>query len=101
MPMYRLPGVGMVHIRMANTQKRPAPAPCCARVPASTIYPDAPKDRTWRCRAMSTFLCDWPVEGGTCDAPLCPEHAHQVGPDRHLCPIHFALHRADHPELFE
>jgi hypothetical protein len=23
---------------------------------------------------------------GTCDEPLCPEHATDAGPDRHLCP---------------
>lgn len=34
-------------------------------------------------------LCDWPLEGGgTCDAPVCPDHATEVGPDRHLFPLH-------------
>lgn len=79
MPFYRVGGL-MVHIKMTNTKKRPAPPPCCGRIALEGI------DR--RCMAISTILCDWPVEGGTCDAPLCAEHAHAIGPDRHLCPRH-------------
>lgn len=41
-----------------------------------------------RCRGISTLACDYPVEGGTCSAPLCAQCAKQVGPDLHLCPIH-------------
>ena len=91
MPVYRL-GTGFVHIKMTNTKKRPAPAPCCGRIAVEGI------DR--RCMAMSTILCDWPVEGGSCDAPLCEEHAHLVGADLHLCARHLKQ-RADAPELFE
>lgn len=37
------------------------------------------------------FLCDWPVgPGKTCDAPLCADHAHEVAPEVHYCPGHFA-----------
>lgn len=37
------------------------------------------------------FLCDWPVgKGKTCDAPLCADHAHEVAPEVHYCPGHFA-----------
>jgi len=50
--------------------------------------------------AMSAFLCDWPVDGSTCDAPLCEEHAHQVGADRHYCPRHRAEQLRAAPELF-
>ena len=42
-------------------------------------------------QAISAYLCDWGTgERTTCDAPLCTEHATQVGPDRHLCPAHAA-----------
>jgi hypothetical protein len=37
------------------------------------------------------LLCDWKVKGkrsGTCDAPICAQHALQVGPDKHLCREH-------------
>lgn len=37
---------------------------------------------------------------GTCDAPLCADHATEVGRDRHYCPRHLAEHRAAEPELF-
>lgn len=80
MPTYRVNGM-LMHIRMTNTKKRPAPAPCCARIEIA--------GRPQRCRAMSTILCDFPLEGGgTCDAPLCPDHATEVGHDRHYCQIH-------------
>lgn len=92
MPTYRTPH-GVMHIKMTNTKKRPAPAPCCARIPSTP-----PFTGTVRCMAISSFLCDWPIEGGTCDAPLCHEHAHEVGKDRHYCPLHFAQHRET--ELF-
>jgi hypothetical protein len=38
-----------------------------------------------RCGAHANLLCDGPYQGGTCDEPLCAEHATEVGPDRHLC----------------
>lgn len=50
------------------------------------------------CGRAADLLCDWkmkeqtisgiPVVKGTCDAPICPQHAKQVGPDKHLCPQH-------------
>jgi len=41
------------------------------------------------CRGISELLCDFPVaEGVTCDAPLCPACAKEIGKDRHLCPLH-------------
>ncbi len=44
---------------------------------------------------MSSILCDWELEDGrTCDAPLCPDHANEIGPDKHLCGLHLALHGA-------
>jgi hypothetical protein len=43
------------------------------------------------CGRVADLLCDWKVrekKSGTCDAPICPQHAKQVGPDKHLCPLH-------------
>ncbi len=43
------------------------------------------------CGRAADLLCDWKVrekKSGTCDAPICPQHAKQVGPDKHLCPLH-------------
>lgn len=80
MPYYRVGGV-LMHIRMTNTKKRPAPAPCAARIVL--------EGKAVRCMAISSLLCDHPLEGGgTCDAPLCAGCAREVGPDQHRCPIH-------------
>jgi hypothetical protein len=43
------------------------------------------------CGRICDFLCDWKVKerkSGTCDRPVCKEHALQVGPDKHLCQEH-------------
>lgn len=43
------------------------------------------------CGRIAYLLCDWKVRGpgrGTCDLPICEKHALQVGPDKHLCPLH-------------
>jgi hypothetical protein len=43
------------------------------------------------CGREADLLCDWKVKekkSGTCDAPICKHHAQQVGPDKHLCPLH-------------
>ena len=83
MPTYRTPH-GFMHIKMTNTKKHPAPAPCCARIQI--------EGRNVRCMAMSTKLCDFKLDDGrTCDAPLCDEHAHDMGKDRHLCGLHYPL----------
>lgn len=51
------------------------------------------------CGKAMAFLCDWPLHGAaagkTCSFPMCPTHAHQVGPDVHYCPAHGARDRAD------
>jgi hypothetical protein len=91
-------GTGFVHIKMTNTRKRPAPAPCVARIERSSIGQAAnnSQNNSVRSCAISSYLCDWTMDDGrTCDAPLCPEHAHEIGPDRHLCGLHFALHGAE------
>jgi hypothetical protein len=83
MVWYRMHGM-MVHMR--GTKLPPA---CVGRIESTNQI--AP---SMRCMAPSSYLCDWPVEGGkTCDAPLCDAHATEVGKDRHYCPRHLAQHR--------
>lgn len=41
------------------------------------------------CGCYADNLCDEPTGGGTCDMLLCDHCAQQIGPDRHLCPLHF------------
>jgi hypothetical protein len=91
MPFYRL-GDTMMHVKFGGKLAKNPPAPCCARVEID--------GRAQRCMAISSLLCDWPVDGGTCDAPLCEEHAHQVATDRHYCPQHRAEQQRAAPELF-
>jgi hypothetical protein len=41
------------------------------------------------CGRWATLLCDAAKDGGgTCDKPIAPECAREVGPDRHHCPKH-------------
>jgi len=85
MPTYRVDGMFM-HLKLGKS-KRPPPAPCAARIPNGSLVVGS----TMRCCVISSYLCDWQLlDGGTCDAPLCVDHAQEVGPDRHLCPIHAA-----------
>ncbi len=61
------------------------------KVNGRTVYMDGQKlpRPCARCGGFSAFTCDFPVtEGVLCNAPLCPEHAKAIAPDRHLCPIH-------------
>lgn len=89
MPFYRVNGL-MVHLNMRGKK---APAPCCGRISLAGI--------DTRCMAISQYLCDAELsDGKTCDAPLCDQHAKQVGKDRHLCPRHAAEHAKQVPELF-
>lgn len=86
MPIYRVNGM-LVHLKISGTKKRPAPAPCAGQISL--------EGRKTRCMAVSTALCDYRHEDGTtCDAPLCAEHAHAIGPDTHLCPIHYPMYLA-------
>lgn len=95
MPFYRV-GNTMMHVKFGGKLKRNPPAPCCARILASVNG----EQLETRCMAISSLLCDWPVDGRTCDAPLCEQHAHQVGPDRHYCRAHRALQLLAVKELF-
>lgn len=41
------------------------------------------------CTLAGGFQCDWKVAPGkTCDAYICPDHAQEVAPGKHLCPAH-------------
>lgn len=88
MPFYRVNGT-LMHLKLSG--RKPHPSPCCARIPST----EAGKP-TARCMAISTILCDWPLEGGgTCDAPLCEDHAVEVAVNEHLCPLHATrIHQA-------
>lgn len=90
MPLYRINGV-MVHVKMTNTKKRPAPEAC--REPITL------NGARMRCYGMCTILCDWKENRVSCDKPVCKEHATEIGPDQHLCPEHAAM-RAKQPVLF-
>lgn len=80
MPFYRVNGT-LVHVRMTNTKKRPAP-PQCRETIAVGGHNEA-------CLGMATLLCDFELPGGgTCDRSICACCAVQVGPNRHLCPFH-------------
>ncbi len=84
----------LVHVRLSGKAAKRPPAPCVAAID----NPDGATARLRprvRCCGMSTALCDWALsDGSTCDAPLCDDHATEVGPDRHLCPKHLVAHRA-------
>ena len=40
------------------------------------------------CQSIADYLCDWKVDGGTCDVPMCEEHRHNVRKNRDLCFCH-------------
>lgn len=84
MPWYVINDMPM-HIKLSGKAKKNPPAPCAARVDR--------RGYVARCCGISSFLCDWPVGDHTCDAPLCAEHALEVGKDRHHCPRHGEEHR--------
>ena len=44
------------------------------------------------CLAAATYQCDWPQGRGTCDRYLCGRCAHEIEPDKHLCPLHARLY---------
>lgn len=92
MPYYRINGL-MVHLNLGGKLRRNPPAPCCAPIELD--------GQRVRCMGLSGFLCDHEnSDGKTCDAPLCDEHARQVGRDLHLCPRHAAECAERAPELF-
>lgn len=73
----------------------------CTFVPlpgGGTAIVCGPRARPKRCSCGSgrpaTLLCDWKVEGGTCDAPLCEACSHVPAPEKDLCPKHAAEWKA-------
>ena len=60
------------------------------------------RDRVYACHVCQSFagyLCDWKVDGGTCDVPMCDEHRHNVDKNRDLCFRHmnaWKVHSANH-----
>ncbi len=42
-------------------------------------------ERCGQCGAIAGHLCDWKIDGGTCDEPMCEDHWHNVGKNRDLC----------------
>jgi len=41
------------------------------------------------CDLGGGYQCDWKVSAGkTCDAYICRDHALEVAPGKHLCPVH-------------
>ena len=45
-----------------------------------------------RCAGVGDFLCDFPVgDGKTCDAPMCEQHAHEIGIELHYCQAHYDM----------
>lgn len=92
MPFYKVPGFGVVHMKIAGHHRPPAPCSATVGISVRQAEPE-------RCGQCSEFLCDWPTGARkTCSAPLCEAHANQVGPDRHYCPDHFANHSHQHPQ---
>lgn len=49
--------------------------------------PRKPKKRCG-CGRPADLLCDWKVEGGTCDQPICNRCTMSPAPDKDLCPAH-------------
>jgi hypothetical protein len=64
------------------------------------------KPKFCACGRPAKFECDWKVskdvrKSGTCDAPICAQHAKEVAPGKHLCPLHQKHYdgwKARHPE---
>lgn len=42
----------------------------------------------------ATLLCDWKVEGGTCDKPICTDCSTSPAPNKDLCVEHAEAWRA-------
>jgi hypothetical protein len=53
------------------------------------------RHRCCACTLAGGFQCDWKVSPTkTCDRYICPDHAQQVAPGKHLCPEHQETYKA-------
>jgi hypothetical protein len=58
-------------------------------IPATVCGPGK-QEPICACGYVAEILCDWPMgDGKTCDLPLCPSCAHEIGEDKHTCEIHW------------
>lgn len=55
---------------------------------AAIVCGSAPRAKKCACGRPATILCDYPVNGGTCDRACCTFHRVNVGPDRDYCLEH-------------
>lgn len=47
------------------------------------------RHRCVACHLSGSLQCDWKVgKSKTCDAYICPDHALEVAPNKHVCPAH-------------
>lgn len=60
----------------------------CTRVGNAIVCTRRERPKKCGCGRTSTALCDWKVEGGTCDARLCYRCTYQPAPGKDLCPTH-------------
>lgn len=74
----------------------------CERVPipgggAAIVCSSGRRRRCTCCGKSAPFLCDWKVpsrRSGTCDAPICADHAAVPAAGKHLCPTHTEAYAA-------
>ena len=76
MPFYRINGM-MVHVK--GSKKLPDGCRARVLVDGQPVFCLAPGG--WFCDGVDSSKIS-----GTCNRPLCEAHAHEIGPDRHLCP---------------
>ncbi len=68
----------------------------CVRVSTPTgnaiVCMSRPRFKACSCGSgrRADLLCDWKVEGGTCDAKICTACTHVPAEHKDLCPTHAA-----------
>lgn len=62
----------------------------CEHINGAIVCSRGPrKHRCCACHMAGGYQCDWKVsDTKTCDRYICPEHAKEVAPNKHLCPEH-------------
>jgi hypothetical protein len=75
-------GPSLVHINFGRGKRaKKAPTPCPFFRYAKNE--DGTRRRVY-CLCITEYLCDWPG----CNAPFCPDHRLNLGPDLDVCPTH-------------